>query len=403
MLITIMVILLLIWAAVVGSIYSNFLVFYSNFSESTNYHKAYYAAISALERGELVTKQRQPWYHWCGWRQNYDPDGCPYETSTSPSDNKVSNNNFSYLSDNDSNVYRSINSKTDRIPALWDNWVGQWDVEPLLQADDSNQYNMMDYENSQVFLLYYDDYTKWTPYTKTSCVDNNWDRNNKCKKSQATKITWRIRLPEKLYAATPNGFNFWNLNTQEPLVWGYEGFSKDDVIVDWQIRWKKDSNSFTIYSTQSKNSLQDSSIRESDINNQTTLWHSHDGLYYSFWNHKSPIYYNENPSGNPNKGGGTSLTIVGNINNTADSSFSNIFWSSSLLQLRFSLLNLLKSENGMLYPFLEYYAEFDGKDVADKYYTIDAEWYYGGYKVNKKVWKPTVKESVLSSFTSIFK
>jgi hypothetical protein len=38
------------------------MVFYSNFSETENYHKAYYASISALERAELVIKQRQPGY-----------------------------------------------------------------------------------------------------------------------------------------------------------------------------------------------------------------------------------------------------------------------------------------------------------------------------------------------------
>ena len=54
MLAILIIILVLLWAAVVWSIYSNFLVFYSNFSESENYHRAYYASISALERWELV-------------------------------------------------------------------------------------------------------------------------------------------------------------------------------------------------------------------------------------------------------------------------------------------------------------------------------------------------------------
>ena len=66
MLIILVLILLLIWSAVVWTIYSNFLVFYSNFSESENYHKAYYASISALERWELVVKQHKPWYMGSG-------------------------------------------------------------------------------------------------------------------------------------------------------------------------------------------------------------------------------------------------------------------------------------------------------------------------------------------------
>ena len=77
MLVILIVILILIWVAVVWSIYSNFMVFHSNFSETENYHRAYYSSISALERAELVTKQRQPGYEWSGgfilwtWQGSY--------------------------------------------------------------------------------------------------------------------------------------------------------------------------------------------------------------------------------------------------------------------------------------------------------------------------------------------
>ena len=373
-----MVILLLIWAAVVGSIYSNFLVFYSNFSESTNYHKAYYAAISALERAELVTKQRAPWYEWNGWRKH------DWRNGNTNSDNLI--NNFSYLS-NDSSVFRDINSRTTRIPTEW-----EWDVEFLLKADDSSGYNMMDYENAQIFLLYYDEWW-WNAYKKTSCTDNDWTRNNhNCKKSNTNKIEWYIRLPKKLYS-TDWGFNFWNLDTSKSLVEGYAYSNKDDVIVDWQIRWKYSNEPFTIYSSQNDANSLDSSIRESDIN---------DTLHFIFYDKKSPIY---KTNGQLKKGNNiTKLTVVGKKStNIEDNAFNRTFNNnnSSLLQLRFSLLNLLKT-NTQLYPFLEYYADF-GNTVSDKYYTINTEWYYGGYKVNKKVLKPTVKESVLSSFTSIFK
>ncbi len=406
-----MVILLLIWAAVVGSIYSNFLVFYSNFSESTNYHKAYYAAISALERGELVTKQRQPWYCGCGWRRNYGSEECFCRSHANQSDKKISSNNFSYLSDNDSNVYRSINSRTNRIPALPESWVWQWDVEPLLQSDDSDKYNMMDYENSQIFLLYYDnpDTNNWTSYTKASEGDYT--------RSQANSAIWHIRLPKYLYD------KFWNLNTDSSLVEWYEYSDKNDVIVDRQIKWIYNNEQFTIYSTQNSNATSlDTSMREWDIN-----WN---GLYFDFWNKnsRSPIFTaSRDPSdssrstANIKKGQNSDPITIGKAENYIKwkSNYSSIFSDSNIsqIQLRFSLLNLLKAKKNstdtseMLYPFLEYYIKFvkitggsaEDAIVADKYYTINAEWYYGGYKINKKVWKPTVKESVLSSFTSIFK
>ena len=68
MLLTLVIILILIWSAVVWSLYSNFLVFYQNFSETENYHKARYASIAAIERAQLVIKQREPWYIWSWWR-----------------------------------------------------------------------------------------------------------------------------------------------------------------------------------------------------------------------------------------------------------------------------------------------------------------------------------------------
>ena len=111
MLITLVIILLLIWSAVVWSIYSNFLVFYSNFNESENYHKAYYNSISALERAELVTRQREPWYVWSGWVIKWVWGWSNSESISAD----WSLNWFSYLWDypERSAVFWTINSKTD--------------------------------------------------------------------------------------------------------------------------------------------------------------------------------------------------------------------------------------------------------------------------------------------------
>ena len=377
MLITIVVILLLIWAAVVGSIYSNFLVFYNNFSESENYHKAYYAAISALERGELVTKQRSPWYKWEWWRKTDD--------IWSMSDAKPTD--FSYLSENESTVHRTINSRTNRIPTEWN-----WDVEYQLRYfkekgsnENSENYNMMDYEDAQIFLLYYDK-AEGNPYNKVDCPTG-------CDKSKPSQIEWEIRLPKKLRSA------YGDLDTSTSLV---AGAHKNDEIVDRQIKWNY-WTPFTIFSTESFSSLYneneaDSVFRENDINGP---------LYFSFSTTHNP---KADDKFKPKDG---RLTVVGN-SEISNKNFSNIFRNSNNVQLKFSLLNLLKWLNSeynssnwwdssrYIYPFLEYYVNF-WTEVSDRYFTIDAEWYYGGYKVEKRIWKPTVKESVLSNFTSIFK
>ena len=250
MLVTLVIILLLIWAAVVWSIYSNFVVFYSNFSESENYHKAYYASISALERWELVTKQRAPWFIWSGWFILGEwtwADGQEYRNDTSLS-------GFSYLWDNsdESSVFWTVNSRTTRIPA-----ISGWDVEWMLSADDSPNYNMMWYENSEVFLLYYDK-SEWSPYD-TSIVEIG--------KSSPESISWIIRLPAQLH------LSWWYrlLDTGDSLIWKAWDLPNDDAIVDRQIRGKYQWKAFTIYSTQSTarstiNYGKDSIFRESDIN-----------------------------------------------------------------------------------------------------------------------------------------
>ena len=396
MLTILIVILVLIWAAVVWSIYSNFMVFYSNFSETENYHRAYYASISALERAELVTKQRQPGYEWSGgfingvWTWSFSDGG---------SDKSLPF--FSYYWDNkdDTSVFRTIKSKTNRIPATW-----EWDVEWMLSYNNPNNpndsanssnYNMMNYENAEVFLLY-NDKSSDNPYKKVS--SDLESSNNDLEKASLRIIKWEIRLPKLL-----KDKSFWNVDENTSFVWQNGVLPPNDAIVDWQIRWIK-TKPFVIYSTQSVDfggndvkidGIGDSVFRESDINNT---------LNFEYWtNGWSPFkdrtrkilsdFVNSNPS----------ITVIGEAWNdvSGEWDFKHILDKWYATQLRFSLLNLLQWSGNNIYPFLEYYIYFWGM-VPDKYFTIDAEWAYKDYKVNMIIKKPTIKESVFWSFTSIF-
>lgn len=390
MLLILVIILLLLWSSVVWSIYSNFMVFYSNFFESENYHKAYYASISALERWELVTKQRQPWYIW-SW--GFIKWVWTWSTYNSDWWSDRSLSWFSYLwnDENQTSVFRSVNSRTTRIPANW-----KWDIEWTLSyenannptdPDNSNNYNKMDYENSEVFLLYYDK-SENNPYKKATDL----------LKSNPEKITWEIRLPKLLKN------EFWELDTNLAQVWQKGNLPDDDGIVDRQIRWtyyNPDSTPFTIYSTQTIHydstsvtrnieKERDSVFRESDINKN---------LNFTFWeNKRSPIN---------NRGANVVPTIISKSENEILSTihtnkYQEIFNNDSFkkIQLRFSLLNLLWSGN-YIYPFLEYYADF-WTPIPDKYYTINGEWNFKDYQINTIIQKPTVKETILWSFTSIF-
>ena len=391
MLLLLIIILVLIWAAVVWSIYSNFLTFYSNFSETENYHKAYYAAISALERGELVVKQRAPWYKWEAWRyRNWNSRAWTWKGW---SDKEIVENSFSYLSNNNrpSEMIRSINSETSRIPATW-----KWDVEFLLRSQDSKNYNMMWYEDAEIFLLCHDG-AGGNPYAKGVC----WSSN-------IYSIKGSIRLPQKLLLSG----NFELLNAEAILVWTNNQLPKDDAIVDRQIRWKykkADGNivPYTIYSTQKTENNNktvsyqyDTIFRESDINN---TW---DFEFSSNWNPLKTKNWKNHWNGNP-------ITIISQGENeikALPNKFRDLLRTagkSNDNQLRFSLLNLVRDSNLKIYPFLEYYIEFRDNSnhpvlISDKYYTINGKWSFSDFEVNIPRQKPTIKETVLWNFTSIF-
>ena len=386
MLVILILIFVLLWAAVVWSIYSSFLVFYSNFSESENYHKAYYTSISALERGELVVKQRKPGYVWSGWFiLGTWQWGNPNNINDWLSDKSLAQ--FSYLWDHPdiSSVFRTINSRASRIPEKW-----KWNVESMLAANDSSWYNMMDYENAEVFLLYRDDSTG-NPYS-------NWS----IEQETINEIKWIIRLPQKLY----NSSSFTELDMTHQSLWAGESRPKNDAMVDRQIRWLYPGWSvtpkipFTIYSTQTVNWSSityevDTVFRERDIN---------ENVNFNFWNDWDPIK-NTSTHWLPSHSPKIISQREGDI--AHEGNFKNIFNSSSETQLRFSLLNQLKDLNKKTYPFLEYYIEFKWNsaqpaEVSDKYFTIKWEWNYSDYNIHIIFQKPTVKETVLSNFTPIF-
>lgn len=362
MLFTVVFILLLIWVAVVGAIYSNFLVFYSNFEETQNYNKAYYEAISALERAELVIKQHDPGYEWSGWWKNLWESSI--EVKIWDSDKSVSD--FSYIWKPKTNLFWTIHSLTTRIPATW-----MWTVDWMFITWDSLNYNAMDYDNSEIALLYYDDSSK-EPYDEANI-----------EQTKPTKITWKIRLPGKIQP------QFGDLDTAHNLL---SGAATNDAIVDWQLKWNYYSSAFTIFARQDVDSTSrkineqnDSAIRESDLNSWVNLKLS---------DKSDPIHNKNNTSG--------FVVVSNNASTIQTQNFEDILKNGDKLELKLSLLNLARNNSGMVYPFLEYYLDFNGKNVPDKFYTINAEWKYWDFQINMLVKKPTIKQSVLWSFTVVF-
>jgi len=382
MLLTLVITLLLVWAAVIGSIYSNFLTFFSNFAETENYNKAYYASIAALERAELVIRQRKPWYVWSGWwkseLKNWNIK-LFYTWSVDQSSDWIIGN-FSYLSSGDSrwtDVFWSINSRTNQVPEPWDS-----NIDWMLITWDSSDYNMMDYETSATFLLYYDSST-WNPYASGTIVQ-----------SKPTSISWSIRLSPYL----SGGFWWATLNTDKSLsvTW-----VKNDAIVDWQLIWTyntgENQGPFTVYSYQdiaySQEWNKDTAIREHDINV---------GLKLNFSNNYWDPIQNQRRVGTNNDGTVTIISPYESELSGLDNKFKELFNVWSDIKLRLSLLNLLRtSTTWIIYPFLEYQFDF-WTGISDRYFRIDAEWKYDDFQVNTIIYRPTIKESILWDFTVIF-
>jgi hypothetical protein len=65
------------------------------------------------------------------------------------------------------------------------------------------------------------------------------------------------------------------------------------------------------------------------------------------------------------------------------------------------LVNFLRSFSSNIYPFLEYFFEFDSP-IADRFYTIQWEGRKWDYDIKIIIKKPTFKETVAGSFTVVF-
>ena len=376
MVIVILIILLIVWVALVGALYSSFLMFYGTFGDTLEYNKAYYGAVSGLERAQLVLRYRSPWFEWSGgWMWNGD---IGINVDHIPS-------NFSVFTGDTTGILWNISSRATTIPASWEG-----NVEWMLATGDSLDYNMLDYVNAENFSFEMDNKTG-SPYIKTP---------GKTKGAQSFIV--RLRLPSVLFT----DYEFGKLQ-EEWIDVGNDGIS-DDAVVDWSFRGNYNSAPFQVLPTTSvRYSLprevlydRDSIFRESRINTLTNT-----NSYLTFWNTHSPFSPH---SSTPYLSG---ITVISSQESVISGwAFNKLLTDSTDLIFRTSLLNLLYSEKQNVYPYLEYQLSFFGgsngngtpTQISDRFYTIDARGKFGSYEVKLLVKKPTIKESILGSFTVIF-
>jgi hypothetical protein len=318
-------------------------------------------------------KYRWPWFVWSGWWLEQQVFGKASDTVLSWFSIGFADRNW---------MLRSIDSRTNRIPNIW-----QWNVDQDLAAVDSLDYNKLDYKWVETFLLGKDD-SNYDCYYNTGCTDSlSW--------YWGASISGQFRLPPKILS----GFN--NVRLCDS-IWSVEICDPDqdelfnDIVVDWSLKWYYSWNQFFIMPSESiaynqdikEVNIGDTIIRESNVNfwSNIIFWDSMN--IFNFWS----IPETQN--------------VVSNYsNNILNHKFKDIFLNSDnkydWLQLKFALVNLLSTVNWNIYPFLEYFFQFDSP-VSDRFYTIQWNWRKGDYNVKIIIKKPTFKETVAGSFTVVF-
>lgn len=370
MLLIFVIVLIVTGLAILFSIYSIFIPFSDSFKDISDYNIAYYSAISSIERGGLVLKYRWPWFVWSGWWLGIA--NIFGKASDTLSGLKIWSTIYNGL-------LRDINSRTYRIPNFW-----EWNVDiDFLMSGEALDYNKTDYRLIETFLLSIDNTSSGDYYKLTWSNREHYGW---------TSISWQFRLPPKIFS----GFgkvcdsDEWDIDVCDPdLDWLY-----DDIIIDWSIKWYHNwvqfflmpSQSVARYGTERFIEDWDTTIRESNINTWSLI---------VFWNNYNIFDPSNSYPGTQN--------VVSNDTSISGKTFKDIFEDSQFtwLQVKFAFVNFLRSLGGDIYPFLEYFFEFNSP-VADKFYTIKWIWRKGDYDIKIIVKKPTFKDTVAGSFTVIF-
>ncbi len=369
-------VLLVVAVGILASVYSVFFPFMQNLWTVTNYHTAYYGAISAVERAELGLRYRSPWFEWSGWFL--------WSTGYGP----VSDYTPALITGDQQWFWRTIQSRTYAIPN-----TGMGNTDPMLSYPDgdSKDYNQLWYTYLETFLLSYD---------ATSNPQLYYTWGNNLSFFSGNTITGTLRLPPKILSgfgwSTPGSLCNVFLDDCDPDGDGIY----DDIAVSWSLEWLYHGNGFKIfptiavfyYSGMQVDERMDNSIRESIINATWTI------TMDTSLAHRFSFVQN-----------GYALkkhTVVG-VDATAieQTSFSNIFSdisnNFSWLRLSFGAANIFRAVTGAIYPYLEYQFSFP-QAIADRYYTIQWHGRVGEYDVQIILKKPTIQGTVGWDFTVIF-
>lgn len=371
MLLIFVFILLGIGIGILVSVYSIFFPLIVNLGEIGNFNVAYYGAISSLERAQLALKNKLPGFEGSGWYISWSNrwPKSDYKTGAFGFINSKNTNGISW----------TISSRTQSIPKAWEG-----NIEYLLAANDSNNYNTLDYKNNEKILLSYDNTTNTNEYYTwtTNMTYYNWGR-----------LTGTIRLAPKIYSWFSNQWLCTTCDENGDEI-------QNDSVVDRSLEGTKDWTYFKIlpniwiffYSGLQINWQKDIAIRKSTINNTGKL---------DFTSDFNPIDDTEHINNSSSH-----VVISSNPGNVESFPFNTILTSNyTWLELNLWLTYPLTTANNNIYPFLEYQLHWtcvSGPCFADRFYTLQWTSRVGDYDVQIVVKKPTSQWSVVGSFTVIF-
>lgn len=380
MLLAFWVILLAVSFWILISVYSMFFPFFENLKNISEYNSAYYAAISSVERWELVLRYKNPWFQGTGGfvgtnKISWWPD----------SDN---NSDFGVVNNPQNWMRWNISSRTKNIPNLW--W---WNVDFMLANSDSSDYNMIGYFQKENFILDVDDTVNPNQYY------NSW---GSMKSFSGWYISGSFRLPPKIFEWLTwwiDGGNLLCDDSTNTLCDVDKDKLFDEVVVNRSLDWTYNSNNFSIIPNRSVNYnynpvtidfTYDNAIRESLFDDRLVN-------FSTSLNDFSPV-----------GSAGTYLRLKHSIIWKQSSSLQNTPFNDLLkrsditwLVLKFSLFDLLRTRNGDVYPFLEYQFEFP-ELVSDRFYNIQWVGKVWDYDIYINVNKPTSNDSSIWDFAIIF-
>lgn len=366
MFIIFIIILLAIMMWILSAVYSVFAPFMQNIWNVVYFNSAYYWALAGVERAYLVLKYKQPGFEWSGgflkWA-NFGPQS------------DIITWNLWLLTSPENGFLWTISSRTTKIPKEW-----QGNVDYLLTSwTDSKNYNKLPYYTSEKIILSVDN-TTWSDlyYTWVSSISyfNGW------------YFSWILRLPPKAQDW------FWKklcdtCDTDDDWI-------SDDIMVNWILDWIHNWIPFSIvpsvsilyYSGGIIDYSQDIAIREKVIN---------DTWFLDFGTEFSPLIY-------PNIISEHNVLSLDAVN-IKDIPFGEILdWSSSItwIKLWLGIVNILRTEDDDIYPFLEYQFSFP-QPVADSFFTLEWIGLVWDYNVKIFIKKSTNEQSSsIGDFTIIF-